>query len=155
MTLEQQKRIIALRQDLRGKKLDALLVTRPENRRYLSGFTAHDGQLTESSGALLISKDRLILLTDSRYELQAGEEAAGYKVIVTRQGLPRTLGGLARRYGICRLGFESHYLLVSAYERLSRLSALKLVSTKSIVEKIRAQKTEEELKNIEESIRLN
>jgi len=155
MALEQQKRIIALRQTLRSKKLDALLITRPENRRYLSGFTAHDGQLTESSGALLISRDQLILLTDSRYELQAKEEATGYKVIVTRHGLPRTLGGLARRYGICRLGFESHYLLVSTYERLGRLSALKLISTRGIVEKIRAQKTEKELKNIEESIRLN
>ncbi|MFZ5994831.1 MAG: M24 family metallopeptidase [Thermodesulfobacteriota bacterium] len=155
MTLEQQKRIIALRQTLRSKRLDALLITRPENRRYLSGFTAHDGQLTESSGALLISRDQLILLTDSRYELQAGEEATGYKVIVPKHGLPRTLGGLARRYGIYKLGFESHYLLVSVYERLGRLPALKLISTRGIIEKIRAQKTEEELKNIEESIRLN
>ncbi|MEW5947794.1 MAG: aminopeptidase P family protein [Thermodesulfobacteriota bacterium] len=155
MTLEQQKRIIALRQALRSKRLDALLITRPENRRYLSGFTAHDGQLTESSGALLISRDQLILLTDSRYELQAGEEATGYKVIVPKHGLPRTLGGLARRYGIYKLGFESHYLLVSVYERLGRLPALKLISTRGIIEKIRAQKTEEELKNIEDSIRLN
>ncbi|MEW6326964.1 MAG: aminopeptidase P family protein [Thermodesulfobacteriota bacterium] len=155
MTLEQQKRIAALRQTLRSKKLDALLVTGPENRRYLSGFTAHDGQLTESSGVLLISRDQLILLTDSRYELQAREEATEYEVVIYKPGLARTLSRLARRYALHRLGFESQYLLVSTYECLNRLSALKLISTKGVVERIRVQKTAEELEAIERSVHLN
>lgn len=155
MTLQQQKRIAEIRQALRNRKLDALLITGPENRRYLSGFTAEDSQLTESSGAILVCKDRLILLTDSRYELQAREEATGYEVIIPKTGLNRGLGSLACKYAIYRLGFESQHLLVSTYERLSRLSALKLISTRDIVEKIRAQKSAEELKVLEESVYLN
>lgn len=155
MSLEQQERIVQIRQILRKKKLDALLVTRPENRRYLSGFTAEDAQLTESSGVLLISRDRLVLLTDGRYELQAGEETTSYEVIIAKLGLTRTLGQLARKYAIRRLGFENHYLLVGTYERLQRIPSLELVSTRSLVEKIRLRKTAGELKSIEKSVRLN
>jgi len=49
---------------------DTLWVLQPENRRYLSGFKAADGQLTESSGSLLISKNSLMLVTDSRYTMR-------------------------------------------------------------------------------------
>ncbi len=155
MHLEQEKIIARIRTILRNKKLDAILITHPDNRRYLSGFTAADAQLTESSGALLISKDKLILLTDSRYELQAKEEASGYEVNITKLGLARTLASLTRRYPIHRMGFESHYLLLSTYERLNRLSALKLIPTQNIVENLRVKKTAEELKAIEESVNLN
>ncbi len=46
------------------KELDAILISAPENRRYLSGFTG-------SAGYLMVSKDRAVLVTDSRYTEQA------------------------------------------------------------------------------------
>ena len=39
--------------------VDALLVTAPENRRYLSGFTG-------SNGGVFLSADRVALVTDGR-----------------------------------------------------------------------------------------
>ena len=53
-------RIQRLRDQLDESKQDALLITNPENRRYMSGFTG-------SSGHLLISRDRAVLATDFRY----------------------------------------------------------------------------------------
>ena len=58
------QRLDSLRQIMAREDLDALLVSQPENRRYLSGFTG-------SAGVLLISQDRALLVTDSRYYEQA------------------------------------------------------------------------------------
>jgi len=41
-----------------------------ENRPYLSGFTGEDTAFDESAGALFITGTKLVLATDSRYELQ-------------------------------------------------------------------------------------
>ena len=71
MNQSMQRRIDALRHQLIQKNLDALMVLVEENRRYLSGFSGEDGQFDESAGALFISHDKLLLATDSRYELQA------------------------------------------------------------------------------------
>ena len=73
-----QSRIHKVQASLRGRSLDAVLITEPANRRYLSGYTVADHGIQESSGVLLIPKSgRPWLLTDSRFELQAHEEARG------------------------------------------------------------------------------
>ena len=54
-----RNRLAALRDLLADQGLDALLVLSPDNRRYLSGFTARDDLLTESSGSLLITREAI------------------------------------------------------------------------------------------------
>ena len=70
-----RERIGTLRRKLAEAGCDTAWIIRPENRRYLSGFTAEDGQFTESSGSLLINRDRCLLVTDSRFTLSAEREA--------------------------------------------------------------------------------
>ena len=82
---------------------DAFLVSCPENRRYLSGFSAHDCQLNESSGYLLFSADTAWLLTDFRYREWAAQEAPYFEVIVYPEGLAKVLPELLRRLGCRRL----------------------------------------------------
>jgi Xaa-Pro aminopeptidase len=53
---------------LRDQGLDALLVSHLPNARYLTGFTG-------SSGILLVGHAEMVLFADSRYEVQAEEEA--------------------------------------------------------------------------------
>ncbi|MBC8164526.1 MAG: aminopeptidase P family N-terminal domain-containing protein, partial [Bryobacteraceae bacterium] len=57
-------------------QVDALLVSAPSNIRYLSGFTG-------SNAALLISRDSATLFTDSRYTIQAAEQADCPVIIVS------------------------------------------------------------------------
>lgn len=45
---------LGCKQVLRRKRLDALLVSQPDNRRYLSGYTAPDHGIQESAGFLLV-----------------------------------------------------------------------------------------------------
>ncbi|MBE7035503.1 MAG: aminopeptidase P family protein [Ruminococcaceae bacterium] len=57
---------------------DGVLITSPENLRYFSGFTGGEG-------ALVLSGQEKKLLTDSRYVLQAAEEAPDFSVIDTAE----------------------------------------------------------------------
>lgn len=71
--------------------MDTLLILSDENRRYLSGYTGEDGSFNESAGALIITLDRLILATDSRYDTQAELETDGYEVVCYKKGLAKFL----------------------------------------------------------------
>jgi len=76
-----KKRLNSIRSMFESLGIDTLWVIQPQNRRYISGFKAPDGQLDESSGSLFINKDKALLLTDSRYTIEAEEEAVNFEVI--------------------------------------------------------------------------
>jgi Xaa-Pro aminopeptidase len=99
------KRILRLREKLDRLPFDTLWVLQPENRRYLSGFKAADGQLTESSGSLLISKNSLMLVTDSRYTTEAENEAADFDVITLKKGFAESFPQIVSKLGTRVLGF--------------------------------------------------
>ncbi|ADH86595.1 M24 family metallopeptidase [Desulfurivibrio alkaliphilus] len=153
------ERLTRLRRRLQRRGLDAMLVTQPENRRYLSGFTATDHGINESSGVLLIpAAGRPLLLTDGRYRLQAEEEAPDFEVLVYPRGLFPLLRRLFNTLKPRRLAFESHYLLHSVYGRLAKLAAdkgVELVAFTELVEEQRLVKSSAELELIEEAVRLN
>jgi Xaa-Pro aminopeptidase len=142
-------RIASLRDALREDDLDAILVSQPENRRYLSGFTG-------SAGLLLISAERAVLATDFRYYEQVGREAPDFELakITTRFSdlLPDLLAGL----GVQRLGFESQHLTVDQLHTFSQATeGLEWVPLKETVEKIRMVKEENEIEALRRSAALN
>ena len=134
-----------LRQKLQEDELDSILVSTPENRRYLSGFTG-------SAGYLLISQSEAVLATDFRYIEQAGMQAPDFKV--------ERIGGrgtwfpkLASEMALRRVGIESEDLTVANFSTLQKSieesdasPRPELVTTTGIVEKLRAYKDEQELK---------
>ncbi|MDH3394277.1 MAG: aminopeptidase P family N-terminal domain-containing protein, partial [Desulfobulbaceae bacterium] len=151
--------LASVRRILKRRKLDALLVTQPENRRYLSGYSAGDTSINESSGVLLIpSVGEPFLFTDSRFDLQAAAEAPRYTVSLYPRGLLSLLGQLLPKLKIRRLAFESHYLLHATYLKLAKLAdrhGMELEPCAGLVEALRARKSEDELTSIERSVRLN
>ena len=144
---------------LRRRGADALLVTQPENRRYLSGYTATDLSIAESSGVLLVpGRGTPLLLTDSRYQLQAEKEAAGFEVVLVRNSLLAGLKRILRRHGVRRLIFESHYLLHATALRLLDLGqkqGIEMIPCSGIIEKLRIRKSREEIERIQRSVLLN
>ncbi|MBW2474315.1 MAG: aminopeptidase P family protein [Deltaproteobacteria bacterium] len=79
-------------------KLDALVLCHPENIRYLCGFTGSDG-------ALIVSTEQLVFLTDSRYTTQARSEVVADKIDEYRvkgDGVIAVLTSLV----VERIGFE-------------------------------------------------
>jgi Xaa-Pro aminopeptidase len=154
-----QERVHALQQRLQQRTLDALLVTEPQNRRYLSGYTAPDHGIQESSGVLLIPQaGRPFLLTDSRFSLQAQEETQGYTVEIYRKGLVALLKELLPALGLRNLAFESHYVLHSTAGKLERLAGelgLTLHPRLGLIERLREIKDAQEIQDIQASVALN
>jgi Xaa-Pro aminopeptidase len=144
---------------LRRQKIDALLVTQPDNRRYLSGYTAGDMNISESSGVLLVlRRGAPLLLTDFRYQLQAEREAAGCEVRLYQRGLFPLLKQLLVELGVKSLGFESHYFLHQAAGKLQKLATelrVELVPVTDLVERLRICKGPDELAKIRAAVRLN
>jgi len=113
-----QDSISQLRTWIAEQKLDAFMVTQPQNRSYLSGWFNDDD---EGAGLLLVGQQQQILLTNSLYKEIAEREATGWQV-VEPSGLVReytsTIVELAREHGWKKIGFESMALLYGVYEHL-------------------------------------
>jgi len=149
----------ALQKRLRQKKIDAFLVSQPQNRRYLSGYKAEDTSIAESAGYLLIpARGRPLLLTDFRFRQQAEEEAGGFKVVLYRKGLLHLLTTLIPKQGIKSLAFEGQYFLYTAAIKLieqMEKSGGKALPTRGLIEDLRVVKTAEEIELVTRSVRLN
>lgn len=127
--------------------LDAFLVTQPQNRSYLSGWLNDD---VEGAGVLLVSQDRLLLLTNTLYREVASKEASGWEVVVPHP--PRSyapaLAEFASQSGWKRLGFESEVVSYATYTKFSEAfaGAVELVPyEQSYVDTLREVKQPEEI----------
>ncbi len=152
-------RVFKLQKSLRRKKIDALLVAQPDNRRYLSGYTAADHGIQESSGVLLIPSSGVpYVLTDSRFVLQAEQETKGFLVKKYTKGLLGFLNKLLASLDIKTLGFESDYTLHSTSLQLKKMAEKKKVTLQPVsglIEKMRVIKSADELELLKESTRIN
>jgi len=143
-------RLSTVRKKLSALKLDALWVIEPNNRRYLSGFKAADSQLNESSGSLLISRKKALLLTGPIYREEAEKEAGDFEVITARRSLLEELPEILSGLKVKRLGFESAYLIWGTHRELTanfrkkRLSG-RLVPVKDMIEDMRLVKDKSEI----------
>src|SRR6266446_10651960 len=110
--------ISQLRRWIAEQKLDAFMVTQPQNRSYLSGWFNDDD---EGAGLLLVGEHQKIVVTNSLYKEVAQREAIGWKVVEpsppAREYAP-TIVELAREHGWKKIGFESMALLYGVYEHI-------------------------------------
>ncbi|MFO7965424.1 MAG: Xaa-Pro peptidase family protein [Desulfobacterales bacterium] len=145
-----QNRITRLRQRIAEVNLDALLVSIDENRRYLSGFTGEDTHFDESAGVLMITADRSILATDSRFTLQARKEAPLFDIHQYEKGLAKELPGLIARLDVSRIGFEDRRVSVFQHREMTREASeqgldAEFVPCEDLVEQLRLIKDESEI----------
>lgn len=154
-----QERLKALRRKLTDKSPDSIWIIQPENRRYLSGFKATDTQLNESSGSLIIKKKKALLITDSRYTIEAQQEATDFEIITQKVDLKDELTRQLRRLKSKRLGFEEGHITWNLHSQLSRKfkklsSPIKLTPLKGIVEDMRIIKDPTEIRIMKKSSNL-
>ena len=145
------ERATQLAAQLPERELDALLISAPENRRYLSGFTG-------SAGYLLVTPQRQVLFTDSRYTEQAGNQSPHFEVIQTQPGLDWLLDML-KETGARKVGFESDDMTVASYNRVlgaikedEALNGASLIATSGITDELRVFKDREELVELQKAI---
>jgi Xaa-Pro aminopeptidase len=141
-------RLSQFRRRLAREGLDAWWVAATPNVRYLSGFSGEDS-------ALLVSTDKAVLITDSRYEEMAQAEAWVDEVVSRHTTMAKTAAGLCRGLGIRHLGVTSGNLSHAAFEALRE--ALNGVEVRArgagLVEPMRMRKDAEEVALIRASLR--
>ncbi|RJR28998.1 MAG: aminopeptidase P family protein [Desulfobacteraceae bacterium] len=151
-----KNRIRTLRVKLKRLQQDTIWILQPENRRYLSGFKAQDLLFTESSGSLLITEKSALLLTDSRYTLEAEKEAVDFEVVTLKKGLIESLPAILSDLGTRHLGFEEGYVTVEAHKSLVKglrkmRTRPKLTPLNGLVEEMREVKEPEEIRLLKAS----
>jgi Xaa-Pro aminopeptidase len=140
----------ALRAALDSEGLDGLIVSSLPNIRYLTGFTG-------SAGVAAVLKQGTVFVSDFRYRAQAQAEVGAYaRVEITGGDAWERLVEVLREYaGVQRLGFESHILTVRQGEvAQERAGRWRLEATKDLVERLREQKSPDEVARIRDAARL-
>jgi Xaa-Pro aminopeptidase len=154
-----ENRVERLRKTLRDQGLDVLLVTNPENRRYLSGFTGHDSG-ADSAGALIVSAEGVVLITDGRTLEQAKQECPGVTLVKREGEFAPVAAEVLLESGASKVGFEATHLTVAIRDDLEAAlrekggagTSVTLVPTRKIVEVQRVVKDADELAAIEHAV---
>ncbi|MGO1299454.1 MAG: M24 family metallopeptidase [Staphylococcus equorum] len=136
-------RIDKLNSALETKHLEAIVVLTDFNRRYLSGFTG-------TSGALVITKDKNLLITDFRYIEQATSQATQFEIIKQKGGLIEEVKAQLEKLNVQNVGFEGDLVSYDTYLQLSK-SYISLISVSGLIEKIREVKDDSEIKLIQKA----
>lgn len=163
-------RIDRLRALFDEAEIDGMLISQPESRFYLSGYSGHDLPPRDSAGYLMIGKQGAVLLTDPRTSEQAENEVQDYEVVVytanARTG--QRLIESVQKLGITKLGFESIHLPYAVWQMFSDSVGEKgaeaadgtqipgpgvtMVPIKDLVDKLRIVKDEQEMTDLQAAI---
>ena len=146
--MNSQPRLDCLRKQMEQKGLEALLITTPENRRYMSGFSG-------SSGLLFVTATGCALVTDGRYWAQADRECPQVELVRFRAEEHTSLlhCGVPWLGSQGTLGIEGRNLVAADFLTLQQLlpSAWKVEPVQNLVEELRQLKDAEEVERIREA----
>jgi Xaa-Pro aminopeptidase len=137
--------------DLAEHKLDAVLITGPENIRYLTGFTG-------SNGLLLLGREREpLFFTDPRYTIQSSQEVSCRTRVVPHGALTSAAAKTLTRWNVRCLGFAKCHISCALYSKLKETLDVRaeLVPLDDFVEARRMIKDAQELAAIRESVAIN
>lgn len=134
-----------------GEDVDAYFGVKREHMRWLTGFTLADGEekVAGHSGQLLVGADRVVLVTDSRYTVQARREAPGVVVDEIGYDLAAAWPRLLAAAGARRVAVEAAAVSHALWERLAAAAPdVDLVPVDGWIEAMRAEKTPDEIERI-------
>ena len=140
--MDHSARRARLRPALERSGIDALLVTRLPNVRYLTGFSGSNGQL-------LAVGDGGVFFTDSRYEDQSAREVPDLQRQIYPRRLAESIAEACRSHRVGRLGFESAGVSHKTWRDLDGIDGVELVPTEDLVEQLRWVKDRDEIVLIE------
>jgi Xaa-Pro aminopeptidase len=134
-------RIEKLRKELATRELESALVTQMVNVRYLTGFSGSFGQA-------IVTPTQNVLVTDSRYTIQAGEQCKGWDVRSFQSPVKGIdfLKDTIAELGVGALAFEADFVTYDAWERWrGALNGVELKPVTNLVNKLRQVKDEDEI----------
>jgi Xaa-Pro aminopeptidase len=121
-------------------EIDALLVTRLPNVRYLTGFTGSNGQALVTSGG-----DGDVFMTDGRYTEQSRREVPDMRRETYLAEFATMFARACRDAKGSRIGFETAGVTYKLWEQLSATEGVSLVPVGPEIEQLRWVKDRDEI----------
>lgn len=144
-------RLGRLRARMADEGVEAYFAVKPEHMRWLTGFTLASGEekVAGHSGQLLVGGDRVTLVTDSRYTIQARREAPDAVVDEIGYDLAAAWPRLTAEVGARRVAVEAAAVPHALWTRLQAAAPdVELVAVDGWIEAMRARKSPDEIERI-------
>lgn len=119
LAAERPARVARLRGLLDELDLDAIVVSRPADIRYHSGFSLLPGESAGYSGTLFVTRSEERILADSRYVEQASIEAPDWPLVATTGPIEHDLVALFAEHDVVHAGLQSEGLTHGAWTRIA------------------------------------
>lgn len=145
-----RERIDAVIEKLYKNKLDALLITKPENIFYLTSFSADEI-------ALVISPKKCFVVTDFIYAESASESLRGIDIFISKgeETFEKIIARVLEGHRIKNLGIESLSLSLHHFKKIKRALREKRVIAKDyIVESLREIKEKGEILALKKALEI-
>jgi Xaa-Pro aminopeptidase len=144
-------RLARLRERMAEEGVDAYFGVRPEHMRWLTGFTLGPGEKPSAghSGEFLVGPDRVTVVVDSRYAIQARREAPEAVVDEIGYDLAAAWARLVAGAGARRVGLEAGSIPHATWVQLQEAAPdVELVAADGWLESMRAVKAPDEVERI-------
>jgi Xaa-Pro aminopeptidase len=134
----------------KARKIDALLVIKDINIKYLTNFPACESWL-------LITSNKVFYITDFRYILEAKKGLKGVEVKRYTKSIFDTLCEIARDRKVKRIGFDEKHFSLSLYKNLKKRCSpsIRLVAANDMVEDFRVVKDSAEIIKIKNALKVH
>lgn len=141
-----KRRIKAIRYQLKKKRIKSLLVTKPANVTYITGFLGDDSWA-------LFTKGRVYLLTDSRYTEQAQSQCRSCRLIQRRGPMVEAAAKLLKKLkpvpsvaeGSVQTVAVEKSVSLAAFEALKKHIKIRLKTVAGFIESARSIKDKSEV----------
>jgi Xaa-Pro aminopeptidase len=133
-----QRRVGAIRKRLSGNRIDGLILTKPANVTYVTGFSGEDSWAIVAARAVYV-------LTDSRYTEQARKECPGANLVERKDPIAEAAGKLVRKLKSVRTIAVEKSVSLAQYEALKKNVEARLKAVDGLVEDLRSVKDEGEI----------
>jgi len=156
-----KKRIKAIRRELNKKKINCLIVTKPANVTYTTGFLGDDSWAVitcprgspasscEDKSGVRRAKARFYLITDSRYTEQALNECPHCRIIQRTDSLAKAAAKLVKELKSIRTVAVEKSTSLADFEELRKHLKAQPRSIADFLETIRSIKVADEIAAIE------
>lgn len=141
-----QARIQKLRAKMIAVGADGVFVTKPENMQYFSGFSGGEG-------ALVITEEEAILITDFRYTEQAQQETEDFVIVKQERALTAEIVDVLKKC-VSKVLVEQNYMQLETYLALtSALEGIEWIPTE--LDSLRTIKDENEIELIRKAVSIS
>lgn len=141
------ERLKAIRQQLEKRRIDCLIITKPVNVTYVTGFSGDDSWA-------VITDRKVYLLTDSRYTEQAQKECLSCQIIVRTGTMSVSVAGLLKKLkSIKTAGLEESSTITSLIKLKKHLN-IKIKPVSNLVELVRSIKDRTEIKAVKTAVNI-